>query len=1242
MLLCIGCMGAWAQTQVTTLNTSKYYTLACSSTGHDATKVCLADVDGTIIGRSTSNTFFQFEAGESDGQYYIKSVASNKYVVASGTTDGSTVSLSDTKDTYWTVAATGTALYIRPNESTNTYLNNNLNDSPNLQIANGNGDCSKWKVCEYSAPINVNPLKGYKLKLKGTEYYLKFNTEYNEDAAVNATTASVNGSVFSICFATTGSTLKWRNEYMKTTGSYGWNSGHGTDAANSTWKIAPVEGEENTYYLMKGESGDVYFGQRDPVNEGTYFYTNVGSDANYIKWELEETTYDAMMVNQGYWPETSTSAAPKYYSIRNTRNGNYFARYVASNKNMALVNLDNFDANCYFYFENVVEDGLPYDVKAVKIRNAAAPNYYCAAVNSYNNTGITWYIKKGVYNNSETVAINSNKDIWNNNSYGWNNQSNSNTTIATYASTDVGSTWEVKPLNDTPHAIAPVMSTADNKRFYKFVNFRQNKYADSQSENAAITEETNLGLGSFWYFEDASAENTAQLNEGVIPCYIINAYVGKYLKSHSTATNSSNATYTDNKNDAQIWYLTPYNKGNNNDNDKYYGYGIGKTTSTSDNVAWNDLTGTSVCQYAVNDAGSIWKFVPATNAEAYTLANNAITNYKRHADRFQFADYFRYEQADINAYADVVKYNTPVSNGDIITNLQMVKSCKKAFDVIITKQTRELTPKAGDKIRFKNRAADIYINHANADATTFAGNGTKSDNNLWLVEGDATNGFAFKNVATQKYIGSQTTKSANFPASDTPVYFDITKHQYSYAVFRVHGATGGFAYGHINGGNLVCWETSEASQWAIEGIESLDVAKQDANDILSYVGTGYPSDAPRTALQNAVNGSEATSQTINDAITQYMASTDVTLPEAGKAYNLISVHSDGKKYYVNYAESGISLVAVGSEPLPETAKFYANTISAGRYVFATADGNYLAWKGSSAGTNGNKGYTTTFDATESNIGIEKMATGGQYNSGTSESLFGLVDILGHRGSTEVCFIVNNGGTFNQDGSKVLRFNNDHSTAWLIEEVENSNTIKLTKPTSSVEGGLNGKYVGTFSAPYNVELRDGVVAYTAAVEGNHVTFNELGRIVPKNTGVLVYAEGADATINENAIPAAVTSAEMPTIADGSNKLVGTNGIGVTVPAETNAYILSKDDTEGVKFYKLTTTGNRTIARNKAYLDLTGNTTEVRSFSFDFEGMVTDIEHLNVVNESQSAYDLAGRSVKAQHRGLYIIDGKKVIR
>lgn len=609
-LLCACISGAWAQTQVTALNTSKYYTLACSSTGHDATKVCLADVNGTIVGRSTSNTFFQFEAGESDGQYYIKSVASNKYIVASGTADGSTVSLSDTKDTYWTVAVTGTALYIRPNESTNTYLNNNMGDSPNLKIASGAGDCSKWKVCEYSAPINVSSTKGYKLKLKNTDYYLKFNTSYSETNAVNATTASTSGSVFRIHFATSGSTLKWRNEYMKTAGSYGWNSGHGTDASNSTWSIVPVDGEENTYYLKKSDND--YFGQVNSVNEGTYLYTNQGASSSNIKWQLEEVSMTECMQENGYWPQTSTSDAPKYYTIKSTH-CNKYAKYNGDSEYMALIaNRLESTANA-FWFEQVSVDN---DVLGVKIHNVEAEKCV-SAVNSFTDEGITWYLKADVSSTKPSIAINSNATTWNNNDYGWNNYQGTGSSIHTWASTDGGSSWWVDRISDDEFTAMQAIYT------HQITQLKEQAIAQVKSSSVLFgdwNESTSAAGIALAAINGVSMDNTEEA-----------------LNSATTTINNALKTMYAAANDKKILFHT----ANRNSTDKYMvvvdaiqlagaNSADGRSEFTVNYVADTDgqftLKNTATGRYIANTPSTSGRIQLATEAGKFTIKSWGTDN----------------------------------------------------------------------------------------------------------------------------------------------------------------------------------------------------------------------------------------------------------------------------------------------------------------------------------------------------------------------------------------------------------------------------------------------------------------------------------------------------------------------------------------------------------------------------------------------------------------------------------------
>jgi hypothetical protein len=63
-------------------------------------------------------------------------------------------------------------------------------------------------------------------------------------------------------------------------------------------------------------------------------------------------------------------------------------------------------------------------------------------------------------------------------------------------------------------------------------------------------------------------------------------------------------------------------------------------------------------------------------------------------------------------------------------------------------------------------------------------------------------------------------------------------------------------------------------------------------------------------------------------------------------------------------------------------------------------------------------------------------------------------------------------------------------------------------------------------------------------------------------------------------------------------------------------------------------------NRAYLKIEVNTSPASSFSFRYDG-TTGIDEVEGENEVKAIYDLQGRKInKATHRGMYIVNGKKV--
>lgn len=1090
--------------------------------------------------------------------------------------------------------------------------------------------------------FSPNAQKGYKLKLKGYDLYVNFAISgYTETNAVNATklTSEANASVFaisSVADTENGFSLKWRNEYLKNAGSYFWNSNHGTTA--DTWYIVPVEIDGETYYNIKkntNASGDIFFGTNQTVGEGTYLYTNV--NGGNIKWEIVECTYDAMMVNQGYWPETSTDASPKYYGIKNLR-ASKFAQFATNNSMMALVNQNNFDASCYFYFIDVEEDGLPYDVKAVKIKNAAAPGLLCANANSYNTTGATWYLKKGVYtSNTESIAIGKSSTDWTSN--GWNNYQGTGNYISTWSSNDQGSAWEIAELNDQPHAIAPTLSTADNKVLYSILNFRQNKYADSQEEGGQIKEVAAKSVGSFWYFEDASAENTAELNEGVLPVYMVNALNGKYLKSHSTGSNSGEAKYGDSKADAQIWYLSPHHKANGDYH--YYGYGIGKTTQiaggANGQVAWNDHAGNYVCQYGVDDAGSIWKFVTATDADVNTAITNAKTAWNKEVALYTFADYYSYDKKNVTTFGTAV--DAVSTSGNNVSNLQSAYPALTARAAMLA-GGKIGTPTAGDVIRLKNFSNSKYMNQAD-EATTLSVVDAESDNNLWILGGDAENGFSLQNKASEKYLKGAG-QSTDFSLSDDPVMFDITNIENCFAVLRQHDMTGNYEYAHYGAGTntIVGWETSaDATRWSIACVDNTETATllATANEIIAKTGVGYPTaeSTERSMLQSAIEDGSA--PLLRDAIPAYKTSSNIQMPEDGKVYVFTNVATDGSKHYIyeNSTQSQLQWQERGENDintLPANGKYICRK-NGTYYTFVnTETGHYLIWKGSNGGYNSNKGYEDAYNDTDCKLFVERAqyTTSNMGNASSQEDLFGWICFGGIRsGYTGIdkCFLYTVNSGFNQDGNHTQRYGSNHSSMFIVEEA--------TYPynTATLRDGGDGANYASIYLPFAMTVPAGVKAY-AAVEGtdseenpvlNLTKVGEDGEDIPAGAYIL-YSETVSG--NVTFLPAASN----PT-SDATNSLTGSTLSTATLPTGTN-YVLSGKN--GIGFYKYT--GSDYPLGKAIYNDATN---EAREFHFSFgEDVETAIRAIESENSGLEIYNLAGQKVSKAEKGIFIVNGKKV--
>ena len=111
----------------------------------------------------------------------------------------------------------------------------------------------------------------------------------------------------------------------------------------------------------------------------------------------------------------------------------------------------------------------------------------------------------------------------------------------------------------------------------------------------------------------------------------------------------------------------------------------------------------------------------------------------------------------------------------------------------------------------------------------------------------------------------------------------------------------------------------------------------------------------------------------------------------------------------------------------------------------------------------------------------------------------------------------------------------------------------------------------------------------------------------------------------------TAANLPAI-DIENDLKGTD---VATEADGTMYVLAKPAEKEVGFYQAT----GTIPAGKAYFQSNAG---VKAFFFDGDD-ATGIENLNNQDTLNTPiYNLAGQRMSKMHKGINIVDGKKILK
>ena len=234
--------------------------------------------------------------------------------------------------------------------------------------------------------------------------------------------------------------------------------------------------------------------------------------------------------------------------------------------------------------------------------------------------------------------------------------------------------------------------------------------------------------------------------------------------------------------------------------------------------------------------------------------------------------------------------------------------------------------------------------------------------------------------------------------------------------------------------------------------------------------------------------------------------------------------------------------------------------------------------------------------------------------------------------------------------------------WILEKVDDTNYFGV-KPSTNMRG-RDGKYYTTLYVDFPFQIKGDVKAYT--IEGvdaknadgyYFAKVKELaqqGDTVPAQTAVVLECNSTNPADNQ-LLP---TGDEKPKTSN--NRLCGIffggsiNGLTVKDGAG-NDYNVTHDNIRAfnintadsrnpIGFYKVKNNVTN-IPGNKAFLVLTSTEAQAKSFVLEFEdGGTTGIETIeNSKNSTDDGvyYDLQGRRVENPTRGIYIVNGKKVV-
>lgn len=676
---------------------------------------------------------------------------------------------------------------------------------------------------------------------------------------------------------------------------------------------------------------------------------------------------------------------------------------------------------------------------------------------------------------------------------------------------------------------------------------------------------------------------------------------------------------------------------------------VNSTTVHADGHDSGNGAGSNIVSWggALNSA-SAWTFVEQADPDAttsvtirYSFTYNGVEKYTQETSTLVGQDYPAITTTFPFGVSAAAKPEGTIPNEGIDENGVKTVEITLSVNLPFVPATDNTSIKHWYFLSIKGNKLICYVEGQSAidlNVTSVPSTVDGRDACTWAFVGNPFDGYKLynKKAGSTMILSSSTTMTGQEGSTTYPILTEETtvpeeNNTLWFATKSTHQTNGfflaqnGFESNRMNDrGNILAYWTGGADNGS-----TFTVSERDFTGITELEALVNKVKAQQS---NYVGGTEVGlyTQATVDAVSTAIAAADAAL--AGEMTEAISLEHQTA---INTAVEGLAFNA------PVKGKFYRlKNVASDNYMSSTdTDAVVMLTKGAEA-------VSTIFYLDEENklLSYNKglfLDCGSKKTAAVGTSYAGEFAVAYGGATAGVVTYINNGyWTFGNrgDGVSIDRGQNTPDQAgynWTLEEVE-----WLPVPMN-VEAGYATLYSPVALSTYNWK-KDGhrVEAYTGVIDGEKLSLTRIDAedgIIPANTPVVLKyvadAENGNVFLQvSDSEKAAVESYLKGTLAD--------------IYITDDSYVLSRVN-DVVGFYKATMNQqeNTAFLNNgfKAYLPApTGAESRFLVFNFGDDN-ATAIEGIEVENTADAVvYDLAGRRVQKAQKGLYIVNGKKVIK